>query len=162
MTERPVEPMPTERPPANPGARRRPTASAPGVRRPYHVPVAIGLSAGLYAVALAGITGLQADHDATVAAQRGPATDALQQLQAHNDALTEDLVRAGAAYDAAAGRYDAAAQRLAHLEQQLGQIGAAAGAVRSGSGAARLPNVGKSKVAPPPPVSATTGGSGKP
>jgi hypothetical protein len=126
------------------------------------VPVAIGLSAGLYAVTLAGITALQADHDAAVAAQRGPATDAIQQLQAHNDALTQDLLRAGAAYDTAAGRYDAAAQRLARLEQQLAQIGAAAGAVRSGSGAARLPTVGKSKVAPPPPVSATTGGSGKP
>ena len=162
MTERAPDTMPNARPTAGAGAGRRPTASAPARRRPYHVPVAVGLSAGLYAVTLAGVTALQSTRDVAVAAERGPADAAIAALQAHNEALTQDLLRAGKAYDAAAGGYDDTAQRLAHLEQQLARIGASVGAVRSGSSAARLPALGHSNVAPPPPVSATTGGSGKP
>ncbi|MGZ6343159.1 MAG: hypothetical protein ACXWOT_09125 [Candidatus Limnocylindrales bacterium] len=164
MTEpRRPDPMPSTRPqPAGAGVARRPSAPTPAPRRPYHIPVTIGLSAGLYAASLAGVTALQAAQDAAVAAQRDPAAAAIAQLQAHNDGLSQDLIKAGDAFDAAAGRYDAASQRLASLEQQLGRIAAAVGAVRSGSSAAKLPSVGRSNVAAPPPVSATTGASGKP
>ena len=54
---------------------------AAATRRPIHVVVAVGLTAGLYAVSLAGVTALQAMSDARLAEDRAPAADAIARLK---------------------------------------------------------------------------------
>ncbi len=131
-------------------------------RRPLHLPVTMGLSAGLYAVTLAGVTALQAEHDRALAAARDPAAQAFRALQDQDDALARDLTGAGAAFDRAAAGYETVAQRLGMLEQQLGRLAGSVGAARGGAGSLSLPSVGRVRIAAPPAVSATTGASGKP
>lgn len=154
------------------------------VRRPLHLPVVIGISAGVYAISLAGVTGLQSGHDVALAAAHQPATQAVALLRGAHDDLDAQLARARAAYGAAAGRYGSLAAGLGSLDTRLadvaGQVekvrrtplglpGAGQSGMRAGStiivvrpGAAAPIPVAPAAPAAPPPVHATTGASGAP
>ena len=60
------------------------------------------MTAGLYAVSLAGVTALQHDTDARLAAERAPASAAVEALRSAHDALDADLVGLSAGYSGAA------------------------------------------------------------
>jgi len=134
-------------------------------RRPVHLAVALGVSAGVYAVSLAAVTGLQAGTDAAVATERAPAVDALAKLKSGNDRLAAKIDAAGAAYGAAADSYREAARGLDGLD---GRLAALAKSVAGIEGAAvslparvPLPSVTRARTVTVPTVHATTGASGK-
>ena len=152
-----------------------------GVRHPYHVGVAIGLTAGLYAASLAAVTLLQIDRDRTLAADRQPVRDAIILLGRHHDEMAAGLDRAGAAFAAASTRYDQVAADYQELHTALVSLGAklkaidaltavdgsGLGSVVVRSGGGRLPSVARPASASgggttAPPTSATTGASGAP
>lgn len=135
------------------------------VRRPLHVGAFIGLSACVYAVSLAGVTALQAQSEAAVAADRGPTADAISQLAAQNDWLETNARRAELAYDRAMGAYDRVGLTLTEVEGRLGEL---ATTVQAVDGAARalpdrvaLPPVSRTATTfRSPTVHATTSASG--
>jgi hypothetical protein len=134
-------------------------------RRRLHLGVFLGLSAGAYALSLAGVTALQARSEAAVAANLGPRADAISRLAAQNDALDADARRAGSIFDDARIAYDEVRETLADVEARLGTL---ATSVQAVDGAARvlpdrmpLPRV--SRTVPSlqaPTVHATTAASG--
>ena len=74
-------------------------------RRPIHLAVLIGVSAGAYAATLAGVTGLQAASDAHVRAQRAP-IDLASAISADDHAELESAIEAAARrYAVLADRY---------------------------------------------------------
>ena len=139
-------------------------------RRPIHVAVAVGMTAGLYALSLAGVTALQSATDAQLAADRAPAADAVAQLKSAHDAMEGSLDRLAGAYAKAVGGYQAITDRIAGHEQALAALGrqvkAAAGsaAALSVPSLSRLPAVsgGAVTVRSRPVVNACTTASGKP
>lgn len=79
-------------------APRTATAERPLVARreavlstPARAGMLFGVTAAVYAVALAGVSGLQAESDAAVVAARAPHVDALAATRAANDALQAKL-----------------------------------------------------------------------
>ena len=138
-------------------------------RRPVHLAVMTGAAAGVYAVTLAGVTGLQAGTDAVLAAARDPIAAAIAEQQAEHDRLEASVDAASAAYAEAAARYAAVLEALGDHEGALaalaGDVAAAEGsaaklvvparpalrAVSSGAG---------TRAAPRPATNATTGASG--
>lgn len=160
---------------AGPHAVTRPrAAAAPAVRakstsprRPLHIAVAVGLSAGAYAASLAGVTALQAASDQSLADQRAPTADAIQALSAGHDQLQARLGAAAAAYSSAAAAYNAFASQLGTYEGKLGSLATNVGQIHGASVAmpssVRLPSVSRSAASAPKPAShATTSASGKP
>jgi len=139
-------------------------------RRPVHVVVAVGLTAGLYAVSLAGVTVLQSATDAQLAADRAPAAGAVAQLKSTHDAMDNGLGRLADAYTRAAVGYQAISVGIDGHEQALAalrqQVNAAAGsaAALSVPSLPRLPavSVGVASGASRPVVNACTTASGKP
>lgn len=172
------------RPPVKPRAKAE-------ARRPFHLAVAIGLSAGAYALALAGVTALQSSTEQALVADHAPTTDVIDKLRVEHDLLEARITRVTAAYDKAVAAYGKAAggigtfeKNLAILAQEVanaensaysmtssgsgqGVSGAAAApAVRSSSGGtaaapAALPAITRAAAAPAPAVQATTCASGK-
>jgi hypothetical protein len=107
-------------------------------RRPLHVGVFLGLSAGAYALGLAGVTALEAQSEATIADDRAPTAEAISELRAQNDSLEASARHAALTYNWATGEYDRVGQTLAGIEARLGEL---AQAVEAVDGAARaLPN----------------------
>jgi hypothetical protein len=102
-------------------------------RRPVHIAVAIGFSAGAYAVALAGVTSLQSAGEQALVANRDPASEALDLLQEHHDRLDARLAAAGATYDAAAAAYQDVTDGLSALETRLGTLATKVGKVQTGA-----------------------------
>ncbi len=156
------------------GAVARPAAAA---RRPIHVVVAVGLTAGLYAVSLAGVTALQAMSDERLAEDRAPAADAIARLKLSHDALDSRLTQLDGSYSAAAERYKAVADGIADHEKALDVLGkqvktAAGSAAALSVPSTRLPAVSRSTVyvstrsagsgSSRPVVNACTTASGKP
>lgn len=134
-------------------------------RRPLHVGVFLGLSAGAYALSLAGVTALQAQTEAATTADRSPAAEALAGLAAQHDSLEADAMRAGFAYERATGAYDRVGQALADVETQLGQLAtivqAVDGAARALPNRVALPAVSRTVTrSRPATVHATTAASG--
>ncbi|HSS36258.1 MAG TPA: hypothetical protein VLR93_08280 [Patescibacteria group bacterium] len=138
------------------------------VRRPVHLAVAVGLSAGAYAAALAGVTALQSTADRDLAAARRPTSEAANHLAAEHDRIGERLTRAVATYDAAAAAYDDVSTRLGRLENGLHELAIQVKAVE-GSAAwvappatARLPAVSRSarSASTPPTSNGSSGASG--
>ncbi len=136
-------------------------------RRPLHLAVVVGLSAGAYAASLAGVTALQAASERSLAADYGPAAAAIDQLRSHHDEMDTRLAAAAAAYDRAAATYDQVAGDLAAYEKQLGTLakqvarakGSASWMPTSGGS---LPSVARSSASASRPTShATTCASGK-
>jgi hypothetical protein len=134
-------------------------------RRPIHLGVVVGISAGMYAISLAGVTGLQSIQDARTAADRAPAADAAARLDAVNSDLETRLDAARTAFDSAAAAYSAAGDRLAAYEGRLKEL---AGTVTKIQGSSiTLPSGGLQRVSgagsvAKPPVHTTTAASGKP
>lgn len=149
-----------------PRAVARPAAAA---RHPIHVVVAVGMTAGLYAVSLAGVSGLQAAADRQFAADRAPAADAVAHLHDSDDVLESRLAQLDGAYATAADQYQLVAAGIAVHEEALNALGkqvkTAAGAASALSvPAARLPGVSRTTVyvSGKPAVNACTTASGKP
>lgn len=138
-------------------------------RRPVHLAVLTGATAGVYAMTLAGVTGLQASTDARLAAARDPIVAAIAEQQVAHDHLEAAVEAADAAYAAAAARY---AALLASLGEHEGALAALAAEVTAAEGSAAtlvvpprpaLPAVSASagtRAAPRPATNATTGASG--
>ena len=133
--------------------------------------VLLGVSAAVYAASLAGVSGLQSEADAALAASRRPGADAVRHAAAANDAL-ETRVRA---IDRAArdllDEYHAA---TLDVEAYQARLDALAGLVAEVEGtAAALPArislpsvaihgaVGTARGSRPPATSGRTGASGR-
>ena len=134
-------------------------------RRPVHLVVLFGASAGLYAVSLAGVAALQSSTERATASERSPVLADLDSLAAANERLTRGVDDAVRAYTTSRGAYDALAPRLGTTEARLEVLAAAVAEVQ---GAARalptrvaLPAVrAATPRAAAPTVQATTGASG--
>jgi len=142
--------------------------SRPDGRRPLHLALMAGLTAGAYAASLAGVTALQASSDRAISDATVPTSDAVDLLKTHHDDLETRLAAAAAAYDAAAARYHGIAGDLLAYEKQLKalakQVNRAKGsATWAPAAGGSLPTVGRSAAAAPRPAGhATTCASGKP
>ncbi len=102
-------------------------------RRPVHIAVIVGLSAGAYAAALAGVTSLQSASERALVANSDPAAEALELLQEHHDRLDARLAAAGVSYDAAAAAYQGVTEGLGALETRLGTLAKKVSKVQSGA-----------------------------
>ena len=134
-------------------------------RRPIHLAVLLGVSAGAYAVTLAGVTGLQAATDAHVRAQRSPIDLAAM-------VMADDRVALEAATEAAARRYAVLADRyrrsglaIEGMEVALDELTLRAGAVAESAASLptrfALPSVRSApRPASAPATQATTRASG--
>jgi hypothetical protein len=169
-----------------PGAR---TARDPAPRRrrslprvPAHVAVLMGLSAGTYAVFLAGATALEASSESAVAAEKAPIASALAQLSDGHDRLAGSLDEARARYGEASDAYTslvtaigAYEARIADLTGRIDSLQAEAGVLPDGvptprpaatsAPARQTTSVAAAPLvtpAPKPATVATTGASGKP
>ncbi len=92
-------------------------------RRPVHLAVLVGVSAGAYAASLAGVTALQSATDARIAAERAPAKHAVDVMAGGADELETSLDAATHAYTVAAGRYARLAPQLTDMETSLDKLG---------------------------------------
>lgn len=104
-------------------------------RRPLHLGVFLGLSAGAYATGLAAVTWLQVQSEAAVLEGRAPAAQTIDALAAQNNSLASSEQRAGASYRRATDAYDLVAKTLADVEAQLADLGGVVGAVDGAAGA---------------------------
>ena len=134
-------------------------------RRPAHLAVLLGASAGIYAVTLAGVTALQSATDRTVMDERAPLGAATSTLAGGHDAVETDLERAARAYGAAVASYDRLGSRLDAMETSLdvlaGTVSQVSGAANALPGHVALPEVTRAVTTKAAPVShATTGASG--
>jgi hypothetical protein len=105
----------------------------------------IGVSAGVYAVSLATVSGLQAQAQAEVAAQNRPAIDALNQARAANDALAASIQDADAQIRAMADQYNSVSQDMTTYQAKFDNLSTLVAKIR-GSAAAlnakiKLPSV---------------------
>ena len=125
-------------------------------RRPLHLAWLVGLSASIYAANLAVVTAMQAQTDASVAAQQVPAQAALDTLRAHDAAVSAAIEQAASSLKTGAAQYAQAGKALAALEQRLTGLGKSAGSLKA------LPAVptGGGSVVAAPVVHSTTGASG--
>ena len=82
----------------------------------------IGASAAIYAVTLAGVSVLQADSDAALAAQRQPYLEALAAARSANDTLDAALVKVDGAARALAADYAAAGQDITAYQARLDEL----------------------------------------
>lgn len=136
-------------------------------RRPIHLGIVIGISTGVYALSLAGVTGLQSGQNAQLAADRGPASDVAARLEAANAALEARLSAAQAAFDASVSSYSAVSDDLATYEGKLNALGKTVGSLVKGASVSvslpkggSLPRVSSGGSVAKPPVHTTTAASG--
>ena len=133
-------------------------------KAPLHLPIAVGLTTGLYAVSLAGVTAIQAQTDGAAVAAQQPSADAIRGLAAQRAALEADLAQTVATLNRAGTLYNGSLTRAAGLHAA---VTALAREVQAATGiAARVPTggslprvVGTVAAAPAPVAHATTGGS---
>lgn len=135
---------------------------------PLHLPIAVGLTTGLYAVALAGVTALQSQTDGAIVAGQRPAADALAGLASSRGSLERDLTDTVSSLNRAAALYNGSIDQAAAFHATLTEL---ARRVQSATGAAahipsrlQLPSAARpvTAAAAAPTVQATTGASGKP
>lgn len=134
-------------------------------RRPVHLAVLLGASAGIYALSLAGVTTLQSGADRALRDDRAPLGRSIQSLVDGHDALDLDLVQAARAYGDAAGHYARLAPNLERTEASLDElatmVSAVTGAARALPGHVALPAVTRTVMVRSAPVThGTTGASG--
>jgi hypothetical protein len=117
-------------------------------RRPLHLVVLLGASAGLYATSLAGVTFLQSATDRALIDDRAPLDAATGSISSDHDSLESDLARAARAYDAALARYDLLGTQLDGMESSLdnlaGTVSDVSGAAKALPGRVTLPRVTRS------------------
>jgi hypothetical protein len=137
------------------------------LRLPAHIGVVLGASTAAYAVALAGVTMLQAQGEAAAAADRAPVVSGIDGIAARNEQLAAAMSAAGADYQAATEAYLANGGRLADLERALAaltsQVAKIDGVSRSLPSGVSLPKVVRRiTTTTAPATSSTTGASGAP
>jgi len=135
-------------------------------RRPVHLAVLLGASAGIYAVSLAGVAALQSTTDRALIDERAPLDAATTALSGGHDAVETDLEGAVRAYGDAAAGYDGLGPRLDEMETSLdalaGTVSRVTGAARTLPGHVTLPVVPRTVTTRAAPAShATTGASGR-
>jgi len=148
-------------------ATARPATQTP---RPVHVAVAVGVTAALYAVSLAGVTALQAGTDARLAAERAPAAAAVDALRTSHDLTEAELARIAAGYSGAAAAYQRIADEISSHEAALGLLGERVAAVEGSAASLRVPTFSRLPavssrtvyVSARPASNACTNASGKP
>ncbi len=151
-------------------ATRAGTRTAAPARRPVHVVVAIGVTAGLYAVSLAGVSALQAGTDARLAAERAPAAAAVDALRTSHDQAEAQLARLAAGFSGAAVTYRQIADDIAGHEAALGLLGTQVATVEGSAASLRVPTFSRLpavssrtvSVSARPATNACTTASGKP
>jgi predicted RecB family endonuclease len=138
-------------------------------KAPLHVPIALGVTAGLYAVSLAGITGLQHQADVAQAARQQPLADAISGLARERATLEANLGTTVDSLNAVSAAYGTAVSGTTALDTSVAalaaQVQAATGAAaRLPASSARLPSAPRvvTVVVAAPATQATTGASGKP
>ena len=151
LPDLPARPLPA-RPP---GPRPVPDRRAGAARRPVHVVVAAGMTAGLYALSLAGVTALQSGASAQIAADSAPAAGAVAGLERAHDAMEHRLETLASMYATAASRYRTISDGIAGHEQALAALGQQVKAAAGSAGALSMPNV-----APLPAVSTSVASGG--
>ena len=134
-------------------------------RRPVHLAVLVGVSAGAYAAALAGVTALQAGTDASVQAARAPIGRAASTVAAEHDALETALEDAARRYSVLADRYRRSGLHLEAIETSIDVLVARAASVSESAASMptrfSLPSVRAApRIAPAPRTHATTRASG--
>jgi hypothetical protein len=127
-----AEAMGDWRPLKRTGIDNRPTGTTPtgtgsidraaGTRGPVHLAVFVGLTAGAYSAALAGVTALQSAADRELASSNAPAADALTMLTVEHDRLETRLSAAGSTYGTTAAAYSEITAQLTRLEAELGKL----------------------------------------
>jgi len=134
-------------------------------RVPDHLLILVGLSAGAYAVSLAGATALQSATDARVHAAAEPYRVATELAATTHDALDAAVADASGRYASLAERYRLAGLSVIGMEDALDRLADRAAGV-AGSTASlptrvSMPAVGGApRAVSPPKVQATTGASG--
>lgn len=134
---------------------------------PARAGMLLGVSAAIYAVSLAGVSGLQAQGDAELIARRQPYLDTIARIRAANDDLEAGVMRAGAQAEALGRSYTATADTMSAQQARLEALAALVAEVK-GSAAAlpariSLPSVSvHGTVRSAPRTVASTGASGKP
>jgi hypothetical protein len=135
-------------------------------RRPLHIGVVVGVSASVYALSLAAVTGFESARTTQADAASGPAARTLDQLSAAHTDMERRLAALTDAYNAAASSYGDAAAGLGGYEQGLGQL---AGTVDGISGSVgtlpsnmKLPAIPRAAAGRAPTVHACTTASGRP
>ncbi|HEY7589439.1 MAG TPA: hypothetical protein VH723_00460 [Candidatus Limnocylindrales bacterium] len=88
-------------------------------KRPYHIGVTIGISAGMYAASLAVVSGLQFEADRDTIADRQPVVDAIAMLSAHHEDLADRLEAARTSYTDATGEFGSVAEELKAVHEGL-------------------------------------------
>jgi hypothetical protein len=91
---------------------------------PARAGMLVGASAAVYALTLAGISGLQAEADATVAAARAPYQDVLLQTRAANDDLEARILKANAEFGALVATYGQVGTNVEAYEARLDSLAA--------------------------------------
>lgn len=154
---------------------QRKPAKAADPKRPYHVGVALGLSTGLYAVALGAVTSAQVEHDRAVIEDRRPMQQAIDLLGNGHQRMESRMSGAWDRYEQASGGYDQVTLHLADLEAALQLLSETVAGIEGSAFALpdrlALPAVPLARPAAPapaaapaaaaPPVQATTGASGQ-
>ena len=112
---------------------------------PARAGMLVGASAAVYALTLAGISGLQAETDAAVAAARARYQDVVAQTRAANDELEAQIVKANAEVGALVAIYGKVGTNVESYQTRLDSLAALVAEVQ-GSAAAlptriKLPTV---------------------
>ena len=89
---------------------------------PMRAGMLLGASAAIYAVTLAGVSVMQADTDATTAAQRQPYLAAVAAARSANDALEAALAKADSGAQVLASQYATVGQDIAGYQARLDQL----------------------------------------
>jgi hypothetical protein len=136
-------------------------------RLPSHLAVLIGVSAGAYAVSLAGMTALQAGADARLRDAREPFRLAAEAVAAEHGDLEDAIESARHRYTAAATRYGMTGATITEMEGSLDELAVRAATLLES--AAALPTrfslpavrtVAPPRQAAPPKTDSTTRASG--
>ena len=133
-------------------------------RRPIHLGIAVGISASLYAVSLAAVTGLQSTQNAGISTDLAPQSGAADQLEAANADLAARLDAASGAFDTSAAAFSDVADKVPDFEARLralaGTVTKIHGTSISMPTGGSLPHVSSAGSAAKPPVHTTTSASG--
>lgn len=161
---------PPVRPNAGAGARPAVSRKEAILSTPARAGMLLGASAAVYAVTLAGIAGLQAESEATIAAARAPYLEELAATRAANEAIELRVAKADAEIRALVATYGAVGENVATFQERLDTLTTLVADVRGRAAALpdriRLPAVSTVRVSgsgggtSAPATSGRTGASG--
>lgn len=133
-------------------------------RRPIHLGIAVGVSASLYAVSLAAVTGLQSAQNGQTSTALMPFATSADGIDQANGDLEARLVAARAAFDASASSFSEIAAAVPDFEARLkalaGTVAKVHGTSISMPSSVAIPRVSSSGPVSKPSVHATTSASG--